>query len=155
MEKEWFKNEKGLTLIELLASLVILSIIVAAFLTFFINSARTTNVAKEVVDATYVTQQELESMYHLLTEKNFEQFIADMKKQSVQSQTTTTTNRFTIRKKSYRLEITIEPAQDQQNNFISNLYHILIKTYDHEDRQKAQMETRFLIDGEVVNDDQK
>ncbi|GAE92633.1 hypothetical protein JCM21714_1641 [Gracilibacillus boraciitolerans JCM 21714] len=147
MEKEWFKNEKGLTLIELLASLVILSIIVAAFLTFFINSARTTNVAKEVVDATYVTQQELESMYHLLTEKNFEQFIADMKKQSVQSQTTTTTNRFTIRKKSYRLEITIEPAQDQQNNFISNLYHILIKTYDHEDRQKAQMETRFLIDG--------
>ncbi|SHN08345.1 type IV pilus modification PilV family protein [Gracilibacillus kekensis] len=144
MEYKWIKNEKGLTLVELLASIVILSIIVAAFLTFFINSARTTNVAEEVVDATYVTQQQMESIYHLATTNSFNQFIDAMKDQADHSQTNSSTHRFTISSNSYRLEVTVEPVKDNDNNSIPDLIRLLIKTYDKENRQKVQMETRLL-----------
>jgi prepilin-type N-terminal cleavage/methylation domain-containing protein len=55
-------NEKGLTLIEVLASIVILSIIGVSLLTFFVQSARSNNLSKTMMDATYVAQTQIEEI---------------------------------------------------------------------------------------------
>ncbi|WHX99495.1 type II secretion system protein [Neobacillus sp. DY30] len=55
-------NEKGLTLIEVLASIVILSIIGVSLLTFFVQSARSNNLSKTMMDSTYVAQTQMEEI---------------------------------------------------------------------------------------------
>jgi prepilin-type N-terminal cleavage/methylation domain-containing protein len=56
-------NEKGMTLIEVLASIVILSIIVVSLLTFFVQSSRSSNISKNITDATYIAENEMEGIY--------------------------------------------------------------------------------------------
>jgi prepilin-type N-terminal cleavage/methylation domain-containing protein len=56
-------NEKGMTIIEILASIVILSIIVVSLLSFFVQTARSNNVSKNIVDATYAAENEMEEVY--------------------------------------------------------------------------------------------
>ena len=58
-------DESGVTLIELLASLAILTLIVASFLGFFIQSARTTSRTSEVDEATFLAQEEMEELVYL------------------------------------------------------------------------------------------
>ncbi|MBU9711011.1 type IV pilus modification PilV family protein [Evansella tamaricis] len=48
--------QRGKTLIEILASIVILSIIVIPLLGFFVQSQKTVQVSGEIIDATYVAQ---------------------------------------------------------------------------------------------------
>ncbi|MDQ1001323.1 prepilin-type N-terminal cleavage/methylation domain-containing protein [Neobacillus niacini] len=56
-------NEKGMTIIEILAAIVILSIIVVSLLSVFVQSARSNHVSKNIVDATYVAENEIEEVY--------------------------------------------------------------------------------------------
>lgn len=58
-------DESGVTLIELLASLAILTLIVASFLGFFIQSARTTSRTIEVDEATFLAQEKMEELVYL------------------------------------------------------------------------------------------
>lgn len=58
-------NENGLTLIEVLASVVLLTIIITIFLNVFIQSAQTNSTSEEVVDATYLAQTEMERIYEV------------------------------------------------------------------------------------------
>lgn len=57
------KNENGLTLVEVLASVVLLTIIITIFLNVFIQSAKTNTTSEEIVDATYLAQTEMEKIY--------------------------------------------------------------------------------------------
>lgn len=63
--KNYFSTEKGLTLIEILASIVILSLIVVSFLSMFVQSSRTNNFSKRIVDATYVAETQMEEINNL------------------------------------------------------------------------------------------
>src|SRR5690625_5676952 len=56
-------DENGLTLVEVLASVVLLTIIITIFLNVFIQSAKTNTTSEEVVDATYIAQTEMERIY--------------------------------------------------------------------------------------------
>lgn len=57
-----FSSENGLTLIEILASIVILSIIIVSLLSMFVQSARSNNIAKNIMDATYVAETSMEEL---------------------------------------------------------------------------------------------
>lgn len=70
---ERFHNEKGLTLVEVLASIVILSIVVTTFLLVFSQTAKTTKQSEEKVDATYVAQTEMENMYEMSRDSTLEE----------------------------------------------------------------------------------
>lgn len=59
------KSESGVTLVELLAALAILSIIVSAFLAFFVQAGRTNNVTTSINEATFLAQEEMEIVTHL------------------------------------------------------------------------------------------
>jgi type II secretory pathway pseudopilin PulG len=58
------KNDSGTTLVELLAAIAILSLIVTAFLAFFIQGARTNTRAGDLNEATFIAQQQMEEMVH-------------------------------------------------------------------------------------------
>ncbi|WP_188207299.1 type IV pilus modification PilV family protein [Alkalibacillus aidingensis] len=60
-----FKNDKGATLIEVLASLVILSIVLIGFFTMFTQSALMQNVTEDEVIATNLVRQGLEDVREL------------------------------------------------------------------------------------------
>jgi type II secretory pathway pseudopilin PulG len=61
----YFSSEKGITLIEILASLVILSIIIVSLLSMFIQSSKTNNVSKRMVDATYLAETYVEEINNM------------------------------------------------------------------------------------------
>ncbi|MFY3792773.1 type IV pilus modification PilV family protein [Ureibacillus sp. MALMAid1270] len=71
-----FKNNKildesGLSLIEVIASVVILTIILLGIFGLFVQSAKTTKNSEKIVDATYIAQTEMENLY-LQTKKSCE-----------------------------------------------------------------------------------
>lgn len=68
--KKYFSSEKGLTLIEILVSIVILSIIVVSFLSMFVQSSRSNAVSKNIIDATYIAEKEMEELYGKISSAN-------------------------------------------------------------------------------------
>lgn len=64
------KKEHGLTLTEILASIVILSIILTAFMLVFVHSSQTTTDSKGILDATYFAQTEMEEIININTSNN-------------------------------------------------------------------------------------
>ncbi|WP_419956024.1 type IV pilus modification PilV family protein [Neobacillus niacini] len=65
------KNEKGVTLVELLASIVILSIILLSFMTFFTNSFQYNAVSSDKMKATNIAR-EVQEDFKVNSEKNLE-----------------------------------------------------------------------------------
>lgn len=57
------KDEHGLTLVEVLASIVIISIIFISIITILTQTARTNKTSVEIIDATYLAQTEMENLY--------------------------------------------------------------------------------------------
>lgn len=62
-----FFNEKGLTLVEILASLVILSIVVVSLMPMFVQSSHFNQSSKKIEDATYIAESNMEDLFHLST----------------------------------------------------------------------------------------
>lgn len=56
-------KESGLSLVEVLASIVILSLILITFTMMFLYSAKTGKTSENIIDATYVAQTEMEKIY--------------------------------------------------------------------------------------------
>lgn len=59
------KNEAGMSLAEVLASIVILSILLFIFLGMFVQSSKVNVKSEEVIDATYQAQTHIENLYAL------------------------------------------------------------------------------------------
>ncbi|ULT55842.1 prepilin-type N-terminal cleavage/methylation domain-containing protein [Neobacillus drentensis] len=55
-------NEKGMTLIEILASIVILSIIIVSMLTMIVQSSQSNTISKKIMSATYVAESAMEEL---------------------------------------------------------------------------------------------
>src|SRR5690625_1535574 len=71
-------NQKGLTLIEVLVSIVIISIILLAILFVLLQIIRTNKTSQEIVNATYVAQKEMEEMYRVSQNEDFDAWINDL-----------------------------------------------------------------------------
>ncbi|MHA6259349.1 type IV pilus modification PilV family protein [Sporosarcina sp. CAU 1771] len=56
-------NENGLSLVEVVASIVILTLLITTFMMMFLQSAKTNKASEEIVDATYIAQTEMENIY--------------------------------------------------------------------------------------------
>lgn len=64
-------NEHGVTLVELLASIVLITLILTTFITVFIQSAKTYKTSENIIDATYVAQAEMEKIYAVSVITNY------------------------------------------------------------------------------------
>lgn len=76
-------GESGLSLVEVLASIVILTLLLTTFLMMFLQSAKVNKASEHVIDATYIAQTEMERIYETsksLSEKpTFEKKISRIK----------------------------------------------------------------------------
>ena len=77
--KKLLKNEDGVTLVELLAALVILTLIVTSILAVFIQSARTSSQASDIDQATFLAQQQMEEMVYYSSNFTFEDTVKNLK----------------------------------------------------------------------------
>lgn len=59
------KDQAGFTLIEVIVGLVLITIILISFFSFFISSMKTTTTSNTILDATYYAQREMEQLYTL------------------------------------------------------------------------------------------
>lgn len=83
-------NTKGLTLVEVLVSIILISIILFTFFSLFIHSAKTGKTSEEVVDATYLAQVEMERLYEVSRNGDFNYGIDEIVKSLLYKRLTST-----------------------------------------------------------------
>lgn len=118
IKEKLLKQESGVTLVELLASIVLLTIIVTTFLSFFVQAGRTNNRIDDMNEATFLAQEQLE----LIT--------AYSETETVEK----TKDKLTTNKNGYDIQTTFESKGDLQ---------AVIVIVSKEARPLAQMETRL------------
>lgn len=64
-------SEKGLSLIEVVASILLISIILLSFFGLFVQSNKAKNSSSQIVDLTYYNQTEMENLYTITLGGNF------------------------------------------------------------------------------------
>lgn len=120
-------NKKGSTLVEVIASFVILVILLVSFFTLFIQTKQTTKSSETIVDATYVAQTEMENFYSISKKYTFnhkEDGITDLHYQNASC-----ANTYFKEDAQYPgYTIALQLAQNAQ--FPSNLSDMTITVYD-------------------------
>lgn len=64
------KEERGISLLEVVASVVLIMIILLSFFSFFVQSKKTHVASESIVEATYIAQQDMEEIYGLISVNN-------------------------------------------------------------------------------------
>lgn len=133
-------NEKGMTLVEVIASFVILTIILLSAFQLLIQSAKSTETSEEIIDATYLAQTELENFYNQSKSAtlpvNLQTEIFSNYKYKEQKEGFLIYENDT-HSSQYRLEL-----QLKQNSNYRHLTRIILKVFDaNDDTVKSQMET--------------
>src|SRR5690606_4259205 len=65
--RKLIRDERGVTLIEILASIVLLTILITMMFNVFIQSATVNKTSEKIVDATYVAQTYMEKVFAIST----------------------------------------------------------------------------------------
>ena len=80
--KSMLKSEEGMTLVEVLASILLLSLIITTFLSFFIQAAKVNNQTDAVNEATFIAQEQIELLTYYATTKTVEETLDLIKDES-------------------------------------------------------------------------
>ncbi|WP_434351260.1 hypothetical protein [Trichococcus flocculiformis] len=80
--KSMLKSEEGMTLVEVLASILLLSLITTTFLSFFIQAAKVNNQTDAVNEATFIAQEQLELLTYYATTKTVDETLDLMETES-------------------------------------------------------------------------
>lgn len=115
-----FKSESGVTLVELLAAITILSLFVTAFLAYFTQAANTNSITNEVNEATFIAQEEMERVTHQATLENLT--VGEVEKDH---------------EDGYKVTTKISSDSD------SNLQKVIVTVTEGGDKLRAKMETRL------------
>ena len=138
-KKNRFVNENGLTLVEVLASIVILSIILVSILMILLQSMKAKQTSEEIIDATYIAQTEMEFLYDLSRQdgNHIEEIIN-------RGYTELPDDEVFISETDEGFEVEITLTTPSENN-LSDMKRVIVKVYDQEnlEKPKAQMENLF------------
>lgn len=132
LKKSLFINEKGATLIEVLASIVILTIILTSVLTVFLQSLKATETSSDTIEATYIAQTEMEKMYELSRNIMLEDLKDEYEKKSEDNQ--------------YKITIKIK---EEENSLIN----VIVKVYEKDQSLKPLVQMENLFDWKVDTDE--
>jgi len=146
-------NENGLTLVEVLASVVLLTIIITIFLNVFIQSAKTNTTSEEVVDATYIAQTEMERIYSVSLNSSYDMTVDTIvdpeelnytQKHDSSCNVTERCMIFYKDEQGYYIEVKLEKKDlDESDEILEFMDHLIIKVYEGstaEKKPQAQME---------------
>lgn len=132
------RKESGLTLIEVLASIIILTLIITAFLTIFLQSAKTNKASEKIIEATYIAQVEMENIHAISDDTPFDNKDEAMKELNYEKvlEDHITFTKFEPEKSERYIVVKLTESSNP-------LTHVLVKVYNNENKDKleAQMET--------------
>lgn len=133
-------NQKGMTLVEIIVSIAILSIIIVTFLTFFIQSTKVNNVSKDITDSSYVAQSEMEEIYNLSNTMSYMDTITYLSNAyTVNSSDSNYEYIFTkqiVDNNIYNIRITFSTTDEVKD--------VIVKVYNDSNKLEAQLETKLL-----------
>ena len=124
IKEKLLKQDSGVTLVELLASIVLLTIIVTTFLSFFVQAGRTNNRIDDMNEATFLAQEQLE----LITAYSEELTVAETQAKVAETQAKLVNNT------GYSIQTTFVPKDGLQ---------AVVVIVSKEEKPLAQMETRL------------
>lgn len=132
-------DEKGLTLAELLASIVILSIILISIITIFTQTMKTNRMSGEIVDATYIAQTEMEKMYEIS-----KQGLSSLPEDYTLTDEKDEEGWEVYEKKCEGMPCIIQ-IKKKENKDHPEMIHIIVQIYEESDLEeiKAQMENLY------------
>ena len=133
IKRSFFIKEKGLTLVEVLASIVIILIILIFFLSIFIQTAKTNETSEKIVDATYIAQTEMERFYgysKTVEKSNRVNILKDVEGYTYEF--VDSKEVYKINRDSYEIVVTLNDNEDLTN--------ILIEVFDTSGKKVAQMQ---------------
>ncbi len=134
-------SKKGITFIEILLSIVLLAVIVTPFLGMYTQAAKSSGNSKDILDATYMAQKNMEQTYAISQSENFQNGL-DILEADGFSKTQITPDKedykFTKTIDSY--DVSIEIYTD---GYTDDLVKVLIKIYNGT-KLEVQMETILL-----------
>ncbi|QCR32035.1 hypothetical protein [Lysinibacillus sp. SGAir0095] len=144
-------NEYGISLVEVITSIVILFIILISIFTLLTQSAKTTKNSENIFNATYIAQSEIEKTYEAVKSYNF---TAPYCKNAILNidKNEQANFKYTLISEN-NCSLTFEKYHQQTNNYIileiapktsySYISSILIKVYEKKEdtRPKAQMQS--------------
>lgn len=132
--KNLLTEETGMTLVEILASILILSLIVTTFLSFFIQAAKTNKQTDSVNAATFIAQESIELLTYYSKTKSVEEA-----QQLIEAENSKNASGFSV-------ESTILKKTEE------TLYTGTVKV-SKEEKTYAQMETRLSFSATKTNKD--
>ena len=132
-------NQNGLTLVEVLAAVTILSIIAIPFIMVTLNFARTGGDSQKLLDATYVAQTQIEEIYNLSTRYSRDDGLKQLENSgfSIDDHCERVTCYYKVERDYYiRVEIQIkdEPMTD-----------VLVRVYSDPSMRKAMAQMERLV----------
>ncbi|GAA0294749.1 hypothetical protein GCM10008924_10750 [Gracilibacillus halotolerans] len=141
-EKSNMDKQKGFTLVEVLASIVLISLIVMVSISFFIHSQQTQNTSAQITDATYVVQSEMENILNLSKAETLNIAVEQLRDDpEYQDQSNSNMYKFKKIETPYYLELRVIKDEDKNNKDV-DMYKIIIEAYENS-KLKAKMETKI------------
>lgn len=137
-----FKKEEGVTLVELLAAIAILSVIVTAFLAYFVQAAGTNNRTDKLNEATFLAQAEMEEVMaeHQIWNNELIDYVdaADNK----------------VTKEVNGFNIVTKINKKKPETIDAEMYHVIVEVEEIGGNGSAQMETWLPLEYEWAKDPQ-
>jgi type II secretory pathway pseudopilin PulG len=132
-----FFSERGITLVEIIASIAILSLIILTFVPVFAQSMRSSKVASDMLDSTYLAQTVMEKVYQLSADYPFNEAVNHVDEMTFLGSKDDWYQYVQYKDGAY-IELLIEEPEDELSN-------VLVKVYSDDSKSKleAQMETIY------------
>lgn len=142
--KNLFKNEKGLSLVEVVASIVILTLLITSFLGLILSAAKSAEHAREVIDFTFIAQRNMEMIFeksnnHRLTELDSVMIngLAYQLNSSSSSSTTYSKNEIDSNNEAYEIKVTFTDYEGsgQFSNLAASLNRVRVEVFPNRPSQ--------------------
>lgn len=134
-------SKEGFSLVEILASVVLLALLVGPFLTMFVQSAKTNQVTRNVDDATFVANSQMDYFYNIISNHSSanSSFASSLNSDSYQTVTCTSGGTMCFNKQVTNHYVVIQLTDK------SSMEDVLVKVYKTSalNQLQAQMESVY------------
>lgn len=145
------KKDRGMTLVEVLASLVLLSIMIVSFLAIFPTVAKQNKTSEEFMDATYIAQSSMEHIIRIKDQNNsLHEMVNKLTAEETNSQgekninykaVSSTANEIVLERvasmPSYKVTIIFDKLKTYQTSHV----RVIVSQIGSKEKPRAQMET--------------
>lgn len=132
-------NSQGMTLVEVLAALILISILIISFLALFTTTAQQQNASKEVMEGTYVAQVYMEKLAYLSKTKSYEDTLTKIGEENNLSESLlgNQSASFHLFEDNHKVVIELfKPTEEQTSRLIVRVFDV-----QQPEKIEAQMET--------------